>query len=176
MKIKYLLIVCSICLLFTSCDKNDPNATLNSFEATFKKNGLSKPFAFQYRIKTEEGLKVVLSSQQVIDFMTGHLFDKNINRTLTNFQLQQSPDKDSNEFALMATTSSSLTQVKALLVKTEYGFEMTGAICECQSTAIINIEVQNWDGTCACKTDSQDAKVTKIASINTPDIKMLSTQ
>jgi hypothetical protein len=174
MKTKLLLTAFISCLLFTSCEKDATNIEQDSFETTFQKKGLSEPFSFQYAIKTEEGDLAMLSTKQVMNFMTGKMFNEDLDRELTDYQLLQNPDKDSKEFALMATSSSGFTQVKALLVKTLYGFELTGNFCECQSTAIINVDVQNWNGTCACKTDSKDVKLTKVSSMYTPNNSILS--
>lgn len=75
MKNKFSLMLTILGLLIISCEAEKSNE--ETFNQTFKRIGLSDPFAFNYTIKTTEGELTTLSSQQVKDYISGKLFKEN---------------------------------------------------------------------------------------------------
>lgn len=172
MKTKLLLLAFMSCLFFISCEKNssDSSSTVQeSFETTFKKNAKSEPFSFQYAIKTEEGDLSMLSTKQVMDFMTGKMFNENLDRELTGYYLEKNPEEGSNEYALLARSLDGHTNVTALLQKAEYGFVLTGGTCECSSTCSYGCSASSWGGECRCSTCSPRAECKKKSTVKIPD-------
>jgi hypothetical protein len=173
MKIKSLFLVFVGCLFITSCKKDTHETKQNSFETTFQKKGLSEPFSFQYAIKTEEGDVAMLSAEQVMNFMTGKMFNEDLDRELTDYQLEKNPEEKSNEYALMASSIDGHTNVTALLLKTEYGFVLTGGTCECNSTCEYGCSASSWGGDCRCSPCSNRAMCNKKSTIKLPDTSII---
>lgn len=173
MRTKLLLTAFIGFLIFTSCEKDATKVEKKSFETTFQKKGLSEPFSFQYAIKTEEGELAMLSPDQVMNFMTGKMFNDDLDRELTDYQLEKNPEEKSNEYALMAKSIDGHTNVTALLLKTKYGFALTGGTCECSSTCEYGCSASSWGGDCRCSPCSNKATCNKKSTVKLPDTSII---
>lgn len=152
-------------LLIISCEAEKSNE--ETFNQTFKRIGLSDPFAFNYTIKTTEGELTTLSSQQVKDYISGKLFKENDITEYENYSLAQNPDNE-REFALTAISIDGSKNININLIQNGFSFEIMGT-CKCEAEGSYVCVASSWGGDCRCSPCSDRQKCKKTSEIKIPD-------